>query len=46
MLGTKEFLSARNANLFNFVDLFAATVVTLAGITLGIFIRERRTQRC
>ena len=38
VLSTKEFLGTLDANIFNFIDFFATTVVTLAWITFSVLI--------
>ncbi len=39
----EEFLGAIDGELLDFVRVFAAAVVALSGIALGVFIREDRT---
>ena len=43
--GFEQFLGALDGQFFGNVDVFATAVITLAGITLGIFIRQHRTLR-
>ena len=45
VIGTEQFLGAVYGQLFGLIDEFAATVVTFAGITLGVFIGQLRALR-
>src|SRR5882672_562817 len=40
VLRAEEFLGAINRQLFDFIGVFAAAVIALAGVTLGVLIRE------
>ena len=43
--GLEQFLGALDRQPLGNVDVFAAAVVTLAGITLGVFVGQHRTLR-
>src|ERR1700758_1726552 len=45
MFGTEELLCALSSQLFNHVSELAPTVITLAGIALGIFVCKDGTSR-
>ena len=42
IVGTKQLFSALDRQLFSHVDVFTATVVAFARISLGVFVREYR----
>ena len=45
-IGTKNLLDPVNGQLFGNVNIFAAAVITLAGVTFGVFVGELRALRC